>query len=67
MQQGVDDLETKKKNEQYLGVDSEGGKKKKKILLGNAPPFFFFFFFFFVYVVHPMLHALHGAGQSPYL
>ena len=25
------------------------------------PPFFFF------YVVHTMLHALHGAGQSPYL
>ena len=23
--------------------------------------------FFFVYVVHTMLHALHGAGQSPYL
>ena len=24
-------------------------------------------FFIFVYVVHTMLHALHGAGQSPYL
>ena len=33
----------------------------------SAPSLCIIFFIFFVYVVHTMLHALHGAGQSPYL